>query len=141
VELPESVRPLFAAAGWHFDRRIAVQFDRVQDLLSYPLAAPLLQTFGGLQVGECGGGRDWAASDVQFTNRPSVDDRYAVADLEQPGDDLFPLGMAHRQHLELFLDACGRLVVYDVPGGTLSVAGRSFQAGIERILLGHRWPA
>ncbi len=141
MELPESVRPLFAAAGWCPDRRITVQFDRVQGLRSYALTAPLLQTFGGLHVGKCGAGRDCAASDVQFTSRPSVDDRYAVADLERLGDDLFPLGMAHGQHLELFLDVCGRLLIYDVPGGNLSVVGESFQAGIERILLGHRWPA
>jgi hypothetical protein len=43
--------------------------------------------------------------------------------------------------MELFLDAWGRLLVYTVPDGRLSVAGASFGAGVERLLLGHKWPA
>lgn len=137
VIVPESVLPLFLAAGWHPARRVDICFDGVQSLRSYSMGAELLGTFGGLQVGTCGPGRDFAKSDIEFTLTPCIEDRSAVAELETPGDDLFPLGEAHRSHMELFLDARGRLMVYGVPDGKLSVWGNSFGEGIERLLLGH----
>src|SRR4051812_46675868 len=112
VEVPESVRPIFLAAGWAPGRRVAVQFDRVEHLQPFPLSAELLATFGGLSIGTSGAGRDCARSDIQFTARPSVRDRYAVAEMEAPGDDLFPLGRAQHEHVELFLDARGRLLMF-----------------------------
>jgi hypothetical protein len=131
---------MFLAAGWYPGRRVAVRFDRVQTLRTFPLAAELLQAFAGLRVGSCGPGRNHSTSDIEFTSRPSVEDRYAVAQLESPGDDLFPLGEAHVRHMELFLDVWGRLVVYGVPDGSLRVVGESFGEGVERLLLGHAWP-
>jgi hypothetical protein len=141
IELPESIRPLFLFAGWYPGRQTSIRFDRVEGLRSFPLAASLLLTFGGLKVGRCGPGRDCARSDIHFTANPSVDGRYAVAELESPGDDLFPLGTAHHEHSELFLDAQGRLFEYGVPDGSLWVAGESFGVGVERLLLGHMRPA
>jgi hypothetical protein len=60
-----------------------------------------------------------------------------VIDEESPGDDLFPLGEAHRRHYQSFLDARGRLVVYSPISGDLWVMGETFAAGVERLLLGH----
>ena len=141
VEVPESVRPMFAAAGWSPGRRIPVRFDRVEHLQSCHLATELLAAFGGLSVGETGPGRDCATCDIQFTDCPSVADRCSVVKREVPGDDLFPLGRAHREHLELFLDARGRLVVFCISNCKLVVVGESFGAGIERLLLGLAWPS
>jgi hypothetical protein len=137
VDVPRSVRDHFLAAGWHPGRHVPIHFDRLETLRSYPLAAELLATFGGLHVGECGPGRDCAKSDIEFTLLPSQNDRYAVIDEESPGDDLFPLGEAHRRHYQIFLDARGRLVVYSPISGDLWVMGETFAAGVERLLLGH----
>jgi hypothetical protein len=46
---------------------------------------------------------------------------------------------AQQGYLELFVDARGRLLVYGVPDGSLTIAGDSFAEGIERLLLGRRW--
>ncbi|MGI8979353.1 MAG: SUKH-3 domain-containing protein [Pirellulaceae bacterium] len=136
VVVPDSVLPLFLAAGWYSNRRVVVCFDRLASLRSYSMAAELLETLGGLHIGTCGPGRHCATSDIEFTLSPSIDHRYAVGEMETPGDDLFPLGEAHKRHMELFLDARGRLMVYGVQDGSLSVRGDSFAEGIERMLLG-----
>lgn len=81
-----------------------------------------------------------ATSDIAFTTRPTPADRDAVAELEVPGDDLFPVGVAHRAYLELFLDARGRLLAYGIPDGSLGLVGETFEDGIERLLLGIHWP-
>ncbi len=140
AEVPDNVRPLFLAAGWYPGRHVGVRFDRVEGLRSFPAAAPLLVSFGGLRVGASGPGRDCAASDIEFTLKPSAGARYAVGKLESPGDDLFPLGMAGNRHLDLFLDARGRLWAYCVPNGRLDNIGDSFEVGVVRLLLGHKWP-
>lgn len=140
VGVPESVRPLFFGAGWRPGRDMPIACDALESLRSYPLAARVLRAFGGLHVGACGPGRDCATSDIVFTTCPSRDDRFSIIDPESPGDDLFPLGEASRGHLELFLDARGRLLAYAVPNGRLWVIGESFGVGVERLLLGHRAP-
>jgi hypothetical protein len=131
---------MFLASGWHPGRRVTVRFDRVENLRPFPLAAELLAAFGGLCVGVTGPGRDCATSDIEFTSCSSANDRYAVDKRESSGDDLFPLGQAHRRHLELFLDSQGRLIAFCVPNGKLVVVGESFGDGIERLLLGYTWP-
>jgi hypothetical protein len=140
VDLPESVRRLFLAAGWRPGRDVAIACDGLETLRSYPLAAEVLRSFSGLHVGTCGPGRDCATSDILFTTRPSRDGRWCVIDRESPGDDLFPLGQASRAHMEVFLDAQGRLFVYMVPDDRLLAIGESFVVGVERLLLGHRGP-
>ena len=137
IELPATIRPRFVVAGWYPDRHANIRFDHVENLRSFSMAAQILFAFGGLSVGSTGPGRDSACSDIYFHDAPSIDHRYAVAELESPGDDLFPLGDAHLGHLELFLDVHGRLIVYGVPDGALSVAGKSFTEGVERLLLGY----
>jgi SUKH-3 immunity protein len=138
IDLPASVRPLFIAAGWRPGRALSIVCDELEALRSYPLATEVLGAFGGLHVGKCGHGRDCATSDILFTTRPSREGRWCVIDRESPGDDLFPLGEAHRAHLELFLDAQGRLFAYAIPDGRLWVVGESFSEGVERLLLGHK---
>ena len=141
IDVPESVLPLFEAAGWSPGRSIEVQFGELTSLRSYPLAKELITTFGGLKVGTCGRGRDCAKSDIEFTASPSIETRIAVAKLESPGDDLFPLGDSHRKHADLFLDASGRVHAWGVPDGSLCVVGSSFGDAVERLLLGYDWIA
>ncbi|QDU96751.1 SUKH-3 domain-containing protein [Lignipirellula cremea] len=139
--LPESVRPLFLAAGWFPGRR--AWFTRtagLRRLASYSRGAALVREFGGLHVGLSGPGRERPASDVQFYRWPTAACRDAVADQESPGADLFPLGLAHRGHMEFFVDAQGRLLVDSIPDGRLLTAGETFEDGIECLLLGRSWP-
>ncbi|WP_390676377.1 SUKH-3 domain-containing protein [Aquisphaera giovannonii] len=79
------------------------------------MADPILREFAGLRVGRSGPGRDRAASDIEFHTRPSFDHRYAVAELEPAGADLFPLGNVHNRHMELFIGPEGRVFAYLVP--------------------------
>jgi len=95
-----------------------------------------VREFGGLKVGRCGPGEVRVTSDIAFLWRPSAAYREAVAEFERPGDELFPLAAAHEGHMEVFLDARGRLVVDSCPDGGLYVVGRTFAEGVERLLLG-----
>jgi hypothetical protein len=140
VAIPVSCQHLFKSAGWFPGRTVEVRFDRVEVLRSFPIAAGLLREYGGLRVGKCGPGRDCATSDIEFTTAPSLKDRDAVSALETAGDDLFPIGSAHHRHMELFVDSAGRLVAYGVPDGKIYTVGESIIDGIERLLLGYRYP-
>jgi hypothetical protein len=140
-QVPKSCLWKFLRAGWYPGRRAwFTRFDGLESLASCKLGTALTREFGGLHVGRTGPGRDHAVSDIYFYRRPSAEHRYAVKTIEQAGDDLFPLGEAHEGHMELFLDARGRLVVYGVPDGSLAVVGESFGEGVERLLLGYTWP-
>lgn len=112
----------------------------MKELASFPLGTALIREFGGLRVGRSGPGLERVASDVVFFRQPSAAHRYAVAEMESPGDDLFPLGEAHDGHMEIFIDTRGRLWVDSIPDGELLIAGNTFADGIERLLLGHMWP-
>lgn len=127
---------MFESAGWFPGRRVEVKYDRLDPLASLAIADAILREFAGLQVGKAGPGRDCAASDIEFYLRPSVDHRYAVAELEPDGADLFPLGEAMNGHTELFLDAAGRVFDYGVPCGSLWRVSDSFLDAVERWLLG-----
>jgi hypothetical protein len=83
IEVPESVRPLFLAAGWRPGRDVPIACDGLEALRSYSFAARILRAFGGLQVGECGPGRDCATCDILFTTHPSREGRWCVIDRER----------------------------------------------------------
>jgi hypothetical protein len=132
---------MFLAAGWFPGRRAwFTRFPGLRALASFRRGAELIREFGGLQVGQSGPGQDRAASDVVFYRWPSAAHRDGLAELESPGDDLFPLGEAHRGHMDVFVDARGRLLVDSIPDGRLLVAGDTFEDGMERLLLGRSWP-
>ena len=132
---------MFLAAGWFPGRRAwFTWFAGLKALASFPLGTSLIREFGGLRVGRSGPGLERVASDVVFYRQPSAAHPYAVAELESPGDDLFPLGEAQHGHMEIFIDARGRLWVDSIPDGELLVAGNTFEDGMERLLLGRLWP-
>lgn len=138
--MPESVRPQFLATGWFPGRRAWFTFSSgLKSLASYQQGSALVSAFGGLRVGHSGPGQECATSDVAFYRWPTAAHRESVVEMESPGDDLFPLAEAQVGYLELFVDARGRLLVYAVPDGSLTIAGDSFGEGIERLLLGRRW--
>lgn len=133
----ESCRTLFGSADWSPGRRIEVEYDRLDSLGSFALADAVLREFAGLRVGKVGPGRDCAVSDIEFDSRPSIDHRYAVAELEPAGADLFPIGEAMNGYTELFIDTAGRVFAYGVPCGSLSCVSDSFLDAVERLLLGY----
>ncbi len=134
--VPESCRALFESAGWSPGRRVDVPYDRLRSLGSFSQADAILREFAGLRVGISGLGRECAASDIEFYAHPSADHRYAVAELEPIGSDLFPLGAAHNRHMELFIDVAGRVFAYNVPNRKLWCVGSTFAEAVERLLLG-----
>ena len=135
--IPESCRALFLAAGWCPGRRTDVSLDMLNGLESFSMGSALVREFGGLSVGDCGPGRDCARSDIKFFSSPSIQDRYNIIDVRQPAD-LFPIGCAHREHMELFIDSKGRIFGYGIPDGSLLCIGESFGDAVERLLLGFR---
>jgi hypothetical protein len=108
-------------------------------LASFPLGRALVREFGGLHVGQNGPGENCATSDIRFHRSPTAAHRESILDLESTGEDFFPLAEAQLGYLELFINARGRLLTYGVPDGSLYVAGETFAAGIERLLLGRSW--
>jgi hypothetical protein len=108
----------------------------LEALRSFAVADVLLRQFSGLRVGSTGGGRECATSDIEFYTEPSSDHRYAVAKLEADGSDLFPLGQAQHEDIDIFVDASGQGFAYMVPNGKLKRVGKSFSDAVERLLLG-----
>lgn len=62
IQIPEALKGAFRAAAWHEDRRVAVS----PDVPAGHPAATILATLGGLNVGPCGEGETYAASDIAF---------------------------------------------------------------------------
>ncbi len=137
--VPPSCESLFRAASWFPCRQVSVDLRGLSELKSHEAALALLFEFGGLHVGNCGPEHDCATSDIRFFSRASAGDRYSVAERTKFADDLFPLGKGHREHMELFLGASGRLYAYGMPDGSLQIVAATFVQGVEKLLLGHRF--
>jgi hypothetical protein len=74
--LPESIRPLFVAAGWYPGWRAwFTRFAGLKKLASFPLGSTLVREFGGLRVGRSVPGLQRCASDLAFYRRPTAGGR------------------------------------------------------------------
>ncbi len=109
-------------------------------LKSFREGSSVLEELGGLKVGGVGAGFNCGKSDIEFRAAASVANRYSIADRpDLHADELFPIADAHNGHMELFVGASVRLYALNVVDGRVSVVSDEFSAGIEKILLGHRW--
>jgi SUKH-3 immunity protein len=132
MELPQTVRPIFLAAGWHSGRRAEVSVMVPGD---HPASA-ILVDFGGLTVGDKGKGQECARSALAF--QYIEPDRSIVIWADLLGEKLIGIADIDNGHAELYVDSSGRCYFASNVHDTFSFAGASFAESMERILLGHR---
>jgi hypothetical protein len=135
VELPDSVRPLFVAAGWQPGRRVDVSPAVPRD---HP-AAEILATFGGLTVAppEDAHGEECGLDDLVFRESHR-------ADLTADGWDavlgtrLISVADIHHGHAAWYVAADRRVFGRSYIHDAFWLAGLSFGEAVERSLLGRR---
>lgn len=135
IEIPESVHPLFQAAGWP---RAAAQSipSFVPD--NHPAAA-ILRVFGGLTVGQCGAGEECASGDIILGGNDDLQDDDTL--LEWQGilaTTLILIGETHHSHGALLMDMTGACYGMSFIHDAFWFEGASFGAAVERILLGRK---
>jgi SUKH-3 immunity protein len=142
IEVPESVRPLFLAAGWHPGRRVPVPSTVP---IGHPVAM-ILAEFGGLIVGKGGAGVECAAGEACFHHYDPYADYIDEVDpfdrIENMwgtllGFELICVAAVNGQEGAVYIDSIGRTF-----GATHEESfyfwGATFGEGIERLLLGRR---
>jgi hypothetical protein len=132
MELPNTISDLFLKAGWSPARRVVVPE-------SVPSSHPghsVLQEFGGLQVGECGAGREVATGDLRF----SLVDNFQELEIwsELLGTVLVGIAGIHHGNGELYIDARGRCFGGSLIHNAFYFEGDTFASAAEGILLGRR---
>jgi hypothetical protein len=133
VELPESVRPLFVAAGWHPGRRVPVSSAVPAD----HSAAMILAEFGGLTVGSPGEGEECATDDIAFRELwPNESILRVWGGLL--GTRLVGIADIHYRHGELYAADDGRYFGRSCIHDAFWLEGLSISEAVERSLLGRR---
>jgi hypothetical protein len=132
TELPQTVRPVFLAAGWHSGRRADV-FAMVPS--NHPASAILIE-FGDLIVGDQGAGQECAKSDVAF--KYFEPDGLTSIWAHLLGERLIGIANTANGHAELYVDSSGRYYVASYVHDAFSFAGASFAETMECLLLGRR---
>lgn len=132
MELPQTVRPIFLAAGWHSGRRVDVSAMPPSD---HPASAILVE-FGDLTVGDQGAGEECAKSNVAF--KYLEPDRLIGSWADLLGERLVGIADIHNVHGELCVDRSGRYYLASYMHDAFSFAGASFAESMERLLLGRR---
>jgi hypothetical protein len=134
VQVPSSIEPMFAAAGW---RPSARSYSRVDPLASaHQRAAEVIAEFGGLRVAAVRAGRDLPASDIHFYQcaRPEV---AAVAQAWSSRlGELAGVASAHHDHITVFVGSDGVFYAFTDPDEKLYSIGSTFGEAMERLLLG-----
>jgi len=137
VHIPESVLPLFAAAGWHTDRRVTLPDSLDRGALQDHPALEILETLAGLHVGRCDSGIECATSDIEFG---SLGDRYEdVTWWEEALDThLVEIAQVDHGHGLLYIGADGRGFVLSYIHDLFSFVGETFGETVDRLLRGLR---
>lgn len=135
VVLPESVRPLFVAAGWQPGRRVEVSPAVPRD---HP-AAEILAEFGGLTVAPPEGldGEECPLDDLVFRESHRAD---PMADGWENllGTRLISVAEIHYGHAEWHVASDGRVFGRSRMHDAFWLAGLSFGEAVEQSLLGRR---
>jgi hypothetical protein len=134
LEVPESVRPRFVAAGWYPGRRVPVSTEVPAD---HP-AADILAAFGGLAVRpDHGEGEECAPDDLVFRELRPVELITEVwASLL--GTCLVGIAAVHRGHGELYIAVDGRCFGRSCVHDAFYFEGGSFAEAVERAMFGRR---
>ncbi|GLW39646.1 hypothetical protein Pcaca04_35820 [Pectobacterium carotovorum subsp. carotovorum] len=133
IEIPESVLPLFQAAGLP---RAGEQPIPPFVPENHPAAA-ILHAFGGLTVGQSGAGKECASGDIIFGGSEDLQEDDTL--LEWQGimnTTLILIGETHHSHAALLMDCEGACYGMSFIHEAFWFEGASFGAAVERILLG-----
>jgi hypothetical protein len=134
MDIPVSVRPLFAAAGWQSGRRVCVD-GRVPQL--HP-AYGVLQEVGGLRVGRSGlGGIECARSDLEFC-LCDIDQDILSTWRELLQSRLLGVAEVQNRHGWLLVDEAGRCFGASQIHDAFYFEGQTFGEAVERLLLGRK---
>jgi hypothetical protein len=130
MEMPDSVRSRFMAAGWYPGRQVAVPPAVPTD----HQAAAILAAFGGLTVmPDREAGEECAPDDLAF-HELFPDESITKVWAGLLGTQLVGVAETHRGHGELYVAADGRSCVHDA----FYFVGTSFAEAAERAMLGRR---
>ncbi|KHT26520.1 hypothetical protein RC98_12400 [Pectobacterium carotovorum subsp. carotovorum] len=135
IEIPESVLPLFHAAGWP---RAETQPIPPFVPENHPASAILL-AFSGLTVGECDAGEECASGDIIFGGSEDLQEDETL--LEWQGilsSTLILVGETHHSHGALLMDSTGACYGMSFIHDAFWFEGATFGAAVERILLGRK---
>lgn len=134
IELPESVTPLFVAAGWHPNRCVDVPSSVPPD---HPAAA-VLAALGGLTIiPDRDEGEECAPNNLTFEALGSDDSITGVWG-ELLGTRLVGVAQVEHGHGELYVAADGRCFGRSQMHDAFYFEGSSFAEAAERLMLGRR---
>jgi hypothetical protein len=133
VQIPQSIQPLFVAAGWQSNRRVPVN-------PNVPVGHPahdILSELGGLHVGQRGPGIECATSDVKFD---FCDGDSETVDIWSRLLEARLVGVAEldKGYGWLLVDASGRCFGADLVSDNFYFYGATFDEAVERLLAGRR---
>lgn len=134
--LPSDILPFFQKAGWSADRQIILA-PWVRSVIphGHP-AGPLLSTFTGLTVGECGAGEQCATSDIVFGFIEPEEDIKTWSELLDTA--LIGLASVCHHHGQLFMDSSGRVFCLSGIHDAFWFEGETFLDAIRALLFGRR---
>jgi len=136
--LPPLIEPLFKSAGWNPDgRRIALKSDSNSG--AQKIAAEILSEFAALQVGECGPGTEQAASDIHFYSRLRPEVSKVLSPWKNQIGQCFAFATGHHDHMILFVDSLGAVLVFTDPDSRLYRLTGTFGDAMRTILWGYSY--
>ncbi|UZJ58489.1 SUKH-3 domain-containing protein [Pseudomonas sp. KU26590] len=135
IELPESLSPLFLAAGWPSTSTVPLPRYVPHD---HPAAA-LLKQLAGVQVGICGAGEECATSDVAFGTFEHLHESEDFLEWEQRlGTTLVSIAEVHHGHGALLIDEKGCCYLLSLIHDGLWIQGLGFVQAMENLIFGRK---
>ena len=129
--IPAEVEAMLHSAGW-FEGRSEFPLELPSDYTLFPSARIALEEFGGLDVGACGPGTNFARCDIQFDPN-AAEGLASIVSVTDEGLRLYPLGEATHGHAYLLIDEKGAVYLYF---NHLKKFGSSLDEALVSLLLG-----
>ncbi len=135
IELPDSLRPLFVAAGWPSMSTVPLPHYVPPE---HPAAA-LLEQLAGVQVGVCGTGQDCATSDVAFGTFEHLHGSEDFLEWQQRlGSTLVSIAEVCHGHGALLMDEKGCCYGLSLIHDGLWIQGLDFVQAMENLIFGRK---
>ena len=135
IDFPETLRPLFLAAGWPVTHTVLLP-DFVPP--EHPATA-LLKQLAGLQVGTCDTGEECATSDMVIgTYEHLHGDEDFLAWQQRLGSTLVSIAEIHHGHGALLMDEQGRCYLLSIVHDALWLQGQTFVQAVETLVFGRK---